>query len=232
MPIHRRLLIVGLAMAVPGTAMAGFVDETVAPLARTDAKASLVAAAAIPPAPPVLPVRLEGDAPSVISPSRGKGLRMALGTALPQFIPPNFQILMSDRVNASTPVDWTGRPQWITTLAEVAKAAGVVVVLNWQRETVSVKTSFEEPDKPVTWTLKAGDRVSTRFNEWGQRNGWQLAWEAKELVVEGVDMTASGTFIEAVGAFVEALNVAGAEVRARFYMDNSPPVLRITERVR
>lgn len=230
MPTRRSSIIAAIALSMPSLAMAAFVDETAAPAPAPAATAAPAAGAA--PAPVVIPVRLEGDAPKVIPPSRGKGQRIALATALAQFAPGNFQITLSDRIDPTTQVDWTGRPQWITTLSEVMKSAGVVAVLNWQRETLVVKTSFDEPDKPATWTLKAGDRVSTRLNDWSRQNGWQLAWEAKELVVEGVDMSATGTFIEAVATFIEALNAAGAEVRARFYMDNSPPVLRITERVR
>lgn len=231
MPIRRPLLIAVALMALPGTGIAGFVDETAAPAPKVAATAE---STPIPPPVPVpeIPVRLEGNAPSLIPPAKGMGRQLPLSVALVQFIPSNFRIVMSDQVDSAKPVDWMGRPQWITTLAEVIKAAGVVAVIDWQREVVTVKTSFAEPDKPATWTLNAGDRVSMRFDEWAKQNGWQLAWETKELVVDGVDMTATGTFMEAVSAFIEALNQGGADIRVRFYMDNSPQVLRVTERSR
>lgn len=230
MPIKRPLMIAALAMAFPCATFAGFVDETaVAAAAKADTAPAAEPAA---PAVPELPVRLEGDAPRVIPPAKGKGRRIPVGAALTQITPANYRLTISDRIDSAKLVDWTGRPQWITTLTEIVKDAGLVATINWQRQTVTVKTSFDEADKPATWTLKAGDRVSARLDDWAKQNGWQLAWEVKELVVEGVDMSATGTFMDAVGAFVEALNIGGAEIRARFYMDNSPPVLRVTERVR
>lgn len=77
------------------------------------------------------------------------------------------------------------------------------------------------------YQLRAGDKISEAVANWCKRSGWNLSWDAPELLSEA-DVDIDGQFEAVVELVLDALNRSGAKIGATFYDANR--VLRITEK--
>lgn len=83
------------------------------------------------------------------------------------------------------------------------------------------------------WVIHRGDKISDVLSAWCKTNNWVLIWEAPEVIAES-DAGLDGDLERAVALVIDALNrnggAGGIALRPMLYKDNSPIVLRVTER--
>lgn len=82
------------------------------------------------------------------------------------------------------------------------------------------------PPEEEPLVLRKGKPVLDELRAYGQRNGWDLIWEAPTYVAER-DMVVPGQFEAAVEAFLKGANEAGTRIRAVFYRGNK--TVRVSE---
>ncbi|HSY28113.1 MAG TPA: TcpQ domain-containing protein, partial [Burkholderiaceae bacterium] len=79
-----------------------------------------------------------------------------------------------------------------------------------------------------SWKIKSGEKISDAFLRWSKvNNDWKLAWEAPELVAQ-LDIGVNGSFEDAVRTTIKALNRNDAQLEAKFYVDESNRILRVS----
>jgi hypothetical protein len=84
------------------------------------------------------------------------------------------------------------------------------------------------PPRPeqLALVLRKGEPVFEELRAHGQRNGWDVVWEAPTYLVER-DMVVPGEFEAALEAFLKGANEAGTRIRAVFYRGNR--TVRVSE---
>lgn len=178
----------------------------------------------------------EADIPVV----NGFGRELKLLDAIKQIAPAGWQVFLNEDVaSRAANVSWKGGRRWVEVLDILGNDQSLSIEVSWKR-----KYLFVGPKKPTSaaasavvapidaaatasWKIRAGEKISEAFARWAKSAGWQLAWEAPDLISQA-DIDLDATFEEAIGKVIDALNRSGGGLQAKFYASNH--VLRILEK--
>lgn len=168
----------------------------------------------------------------------GFGRDLKLLDAIKQIAPAGWQVFLNEDVaNRTTKVSWKGGRRWVEVLDILGNEQNLSIEVAWkkkylfvgQKKPATVATTAATIDAATTasWKIRSGDKISEAFSRWAKSAGWQLAWEAPDLISQA-DIDLDATFEEAVGKVIDALNRSGGGLQAKFYASNH--VLRILEK--
>lgn len=183
-----------------------------------------------------------GTRPKALPPAKA-GDRVPLGDAVKRIVPKKWAGYAKD-ADFSKSVSWSESDSWLTALAEVMSASGHVATVDWGNRRLLVsgnrtsKSGAERkkeaalaavsatPATPQTH-IQIGEKLSEAFVRWGKDVGWQVSWEAPELVSQ-YDFASNKPFEQAVVEILTALNRNGTGLDHMFFDGNR--MLRIMEK--
>lgn len=207
---------VAMLLLLPGLSFAGFSDNREVPSSNQKTTS---------------PISVTGFAAIKKEIVGGMGRDMPIKSAIEQITPKAYTVIFKSILDDK--VSWQGGVDWTDVLATVALTSNISVVVDTDKQTVTVQKVVGNSAEPshkeavATWNVRAGATLRETFANWASQSGWQLSWEAPEMVAEA-DVTVEGKFDTAIEMVIDALNRSGAGLRAVFYDANH--ILRITEK--
>ncbi len=188
------------------------------------------------------PVDEIGVRSKVLAPAKA-GTKVRLGDAVKRIVPSGWAGY-SKEADFSTEVSWDEADSWLTALAQVMTASGHVATIDWTKKRLLVsrvaqsRASGAEERKQAAlasvgtaaapqWHIQIGEKLSEAFVRWGKSVGWQVSWEAGELVSQ-YEFSGDKPFEQAVVEVLNALNRNGAGLDHLFFDGNR--MLRIMEK--
>ncbi|MDK9702355.1 MAG: toxin co-regulated pilus biosynthesis Q family protein [Sulfuritalea sp.] len=205
----------------------------------TDAESAAVMASAVKSGGPIDEI---GSRPKVLPPAKA-GDKVRLGDAIKRIVPPKWAGYSKD-ADFSKTVSWDEADSWFDALAQVMTASGHVATVDWAKKRLLVsgspagKGGAEQRRQAalaaVATTpaaqqarIQIGEKLSDAFVRWGQEVGWQVSWEAPELVAQ-YDYSGNKPFEQSVVEVLNALNRNGAGLDHMFFDGNR--MLRVMEK--
>lgn len=188
------------------------------------------------------PIDEIGTRPKVLSPAKA-GDKVRLGEAIKRIVPAKWAGYAKDADFAKT-VSWDEADSWLVALTQVMAASGHVATVDWAKKrllvsgTAPVKVDAQRVKEAALASVTAapatphrqiqiGEKLSEAFIRWGKEVGWQVSWEATELVAQ-YDFSGNKPFEQAVVEILQALNRNGAGLDHTFFDGNR--MLRIMEK--
>ncbi|MDC9725724.1 MAG: toxin co-regulated pilus biosynthesis Q family protein [Gammaproteobacteria bacterium] len=170
-----------------------------------------------------------------------KGVNIFVSQSLAKIMPSGWLVKLpvKERIQRVT---WGARKgeAWTDTLSFIGKQAGIDFIVDAERRIVTSKNfvpSSSEPAKASlygnsrTWTISAGDEISSTIKKWGKQDGWQTSWDVGEHFVVATDASFKGSLKEALNAVLKSIAHSNdLSLMADFYESNK--VLRVYKEVK